>query len=91
MRQLPVFERVVSLIRLNIASRYLHERQRGSRLLFHWDLIWIDFVPAERSPDDVIASVDGQEVIDIDVGWLTVSGYKSVVLLTILIEAQVCM
>lgn len=57
MRQLPMFEWVVSLIRLNIAPRHLHEGQRGSRLLFHWDLIWIDFVSAERSPKNVIANV----------------------------------
>lgn len=57
MRQFSVLERVVSLIRLNIAARDLHERQRGTRLLFHWDLIGINFVPVERSPSTVIANV----------------------------------
>lgn len=49
MRQLPMFEWIIVLICLNIPARDFHERQGGACLLFHWDLIRVNFVPVERS------------------------------------------
>lgn len=56
MRQFPMLERIIVLISLNIPAWDLHEGQGGARLLFHWDLIWVNFVPVKHSPDTVITS-----------------------------------
>lgn len=56
MRQLPMLEWIIVLICLDIPTRDLHERQCGACLLFHWDLIWVNFVPVKRSPETVIAT-----------------------------------
>lgn len=57
MRQLPVLERIIVLISLNVSAWDLHEGQSGARLLFHWDLIWVNFVPVKHSPSTVITRV----------------------------------
>lgn len=56
-RQFPMLEWIIVLISFNIPARDLHEGQGGARLLFHWDLIWVNFVPVKRSPEIVIANV----------------------------------
>ena len=57
MRQLPVLERIIVLISLNVPARDLHEGQGGACLLFHWDLIRVNSVPVKHSPNTVIRSV----------------------------------
>lgn len=62
-RQFPVLEWIIILISFNIPARDLHEGQGGARLLFHWDLIWVNFVPVNRSPKIVIASVTAKNTL----------------------------
>lgn len=63
MRQLPVLERIIVLICLNIPARDLHEGQGGACLLFHWDLIWVNSVPVKHSPNIVITSVSAHVIL----------------------------
>lgn len=56
MSQFPVLKRVIVLIGLDVSARDLHEGQGGPRLLLHWDIIWINFVPAGPSQNTIIAN-----------------------------------
>lgn len=60
MSQFPVLEGVVVFVGLNVSPWDFHKRQGRPGLLFHRDLIWVNFVPANHSPDTVIhnASTD---------------------------------
>lgn len=54
MSKLSVLERVIVLICFNVPPWDFHKRQCRPSLLLDWDVIWVNFIPANHSQDTVI-------------------------------------